>query len=159
MQVASPDQPPPPDVEDIRKVRFDRDLEDQPHRLGGVVDQVVVLVDALKNRAVQPETDGAFLEDHVVLGSIAGARQGQLRAGELPARGEVVERAGVEQERHPAVDREGVAGHEAGITREEPDTGGRHHGGVRIANQELMVVVDGDGGNAVSHRHERSEKS
>src|SRR2546430_437726 len=157
LQIAPPDEAPPPDIEDIGKVRFDCDFEDEADRLGSIVDQVVVLVYALENRSVQADAEGAFLENHIVLGPIAGAGKGQLRAGEFPASGEVVERAGVEQKRHPAIDREVVAGVKAGIAREETDAGGRHHRGVRIADQELMVVVDGDGGNAVSNRHLRSE--
>ena len=159
LQVASTDQPPPPDVEDVGKIRLDGDLEDQPHRVGRVVDEVVVLMNTLENRAVQSHTDGALFEDHVVLGAISGARQRQLRAGELPSRGEVVDWAGVEQQRHAPVDRQRVAGHEARIARKEPNACRRHHSAVGLADQELMVVVDRDGGHAVSDRHLRSEKS
>ena len=52
LQVPAADQPPAPDVEDVGKVRLDRDFEDQPDRIGRIANEVIVLVDSLENRSV-----------------------------------------------------------------------------------------------------------
>ena len=118
-----------------------------------VADQVIVLMDALEDRAVEAEADRPFWEDDVVFGAIPGARQRKFGRGELVANRKVVDRAGVEQERDAPVDRHGVAGHEARIPGEEADRAGRRQRGVGVGNHELMVVVDGDPRHAMSDRH------
>src|ERR671937_2573661 len=68
LQIAAPDEALAADIEDIRKIRLDRHLEDQANRVGGVVDQLVVLVDAFEDRPVEADADRPLLEQDVVLG-------------------------------------------------------------------------------------------
>src|SRR5207244_9631665 len=75
LQVAAAHQAPAPDVEDVGEVRLDGDLEDQADRMRCIADQVIVLMDALEDRAVEAEADRSFWEDDVVFGAIPGARQ------------------------------------------------------------------------------------
>ena len=153
LQVAPAHQPPAAHVEDIGEVRFDRQLQDQPDRVARKADQVIVLVHALKNRAVEAEADGALLEEDVVLGAISRPSERKLRRRELVASGKVIDSAGVEQQRKAAIDRDRVAGDETRVPSEEPHTGSRHHGAVRLADQELVVVVDRDGRRALRNGH------
>ena len=133
----------PAHVEDVREVRLDRDLEVQPDRHRGVARQVVVLVDAVADRAVEPEPDRAGRERWRV-GPEDAAAERQLGAGELVARREVLDARRVEQDRRPAVDRQAIAGDEPGVTAEEADVVGRGHRRVRLGDQEPVVVVDRD---------------
>ena len=58
-----------PDVEDVGEVRFDRDLDRQPDRAAGVVDDVDVLVDAARHGPVDADRPGR------------GGRRGRRRRG------------------------------------------------------------------------------
>ena len=153
LQVAAAHQALAPDVEDVGEVRLDGDLEDQADRMGRIADQVIVLVDALEDRAVEAEANRPFFEDDVVLRAILGARQRKLGRGELVANRKVVDGAGVEQQRNAPVDGDGVARHEARIPGKEADRASRHQRGVGVGDHELMVVVDGDPRHAMSDRH------
>src|SRR2546421_6162570 len=104
LQVAATDQAFAPDVEDVGKVRLDGDLEDQADRMRRIADQVIVLVDALEDRAVEAEADRPFREDDVMFGAILGPRQRKFGRGELVANRKMVDGAGVEQERDPPID-------------------------------------------------------
>src|SRR5207237_9862001 len=99
LQVAAADQSLAPDVKDVGEVRFDGDLEDQADRMGRIADQVIVLVDALEDRAVEAEANRPFFEDDVVLRAIPGARQRKLGRGELVANRQVIDGASAETQR------------------------------------------------------------
>src|SRR6266852_8186975 len=101
-----------------------------------ITDKVIVLVDPFKDRAVEAKADRPFLEDDVVFGAILCAGQRQLRGGELVTHRKVVDRAGVEQERYPPVDGDGVAGDEARIAGEEAERASWIQGGVGIGDHE-----------------------
>ena len=75
------------------------------------------------------------------------------------AGGKVVDGAGVEQQRRSPIDSDRVARDEARVPSEETDAGTRLHGGVRLADHELVVVVDGDGRRAMRDRHLGSGQS
>ena len=75
LQIAPSHQAPAAHVEDVGEVRFDGDLQDEADRVTGKADEVVVLVHALENGAVEAKADRALLEDDVVLRAIARPSQ------------------------------------------------------------------------------------
>ena len=68
------------DVEDVGEVGFDCDLDRQPHRPAGVVDDVVVLVNAAAKGSVQTDrdrvrVDPARIVDEVPVGELEACRE------------------------------------------------------------------------------------
>src|SRR3989442_12513989 len=106
-----------------------------------IADQVIVFMDPLEGRGVKSEADRPLFEDNVVFGAVPGARQRKLGRGELVADREVVDRAGVEQERDAPVDRDGVTGYEARVPGEEADRACGLQRGAGDGDHELRVMV------------------
>src|SRR5438874_8222214 len=109
-----------------------------------IVRQVVVLVDAFEDGALETKPDRSFRQNPTSTGVGAGA-QVKLRRHELVARGEMLDGDGIEQAWKPAVDGNAVTADEAGVAGVEADVVLGRHGGVWLGNEELTVVVDCQG--------------
>src|SRR5207247_9744752 len=109
-----------------------------------IVRQVVVLVDAFEDGALETKPDRSFRQNPIGTG-VGGGAQVKLRGHELVARGEMLDGDGIEQPWEPAVDRDAVTADESGVARIEADVVLGRHGGIRLGNEELAVVVDGQG--------------
>ncbi len=80
IQLASPDDLTSLDVEDVGEVRHDRDLDRESNGPGREVLEVVVLVDAVRDRAIEPHAerlafDGAVGVDQRVVGELEARRE------------------------------------------------------------------------------------
>ena len=125
-----------PDVEDVREVRLQLDLDHQANGPAGVVDDVDVLVHPAGHRAIEPDRQRlAWDRAHAVE---------QVVVGELVARREEPDRRGVEQDRPAAVEPQRVARHEAGVAGEESVVAEPGDRGVRLADEHPVVPVHRD---------------
>src|SRR3984893_1298409 len=75
----------------------------------------------------------------------APAPEGKLRSHELVPCGEMLDSDGVEQLRGPPVESEAVPADESRVARVEANVILGEHRRVGLADQELSVVVDGEG--------------
>jgi hypothetical protein len=136
MEAAAPNQLVGLDVEQVREVGGDLDLDRQPDRARSVVDDVVVLVDAAGHRPVEADRQG-----------VAGDRADlveQVLVRVLEARRVELDRRRIEQDRPPPVDVEVVAGHEPGVASEEPFLGTDLDPPIWLADQDPVVPIDRD---------------
>src|SRR5260370_39320514 len=94
--------------------------------------------------ALQSQPDRSFRKKPVGTGVRTGT-EGKLRRHEFVACGEMLDGDGVEQLRWPTIEGEAVSADESRIARVEADVVLGQHGGGGLADQELSVVVDGQG--------------
>src|SRR5439155_9417124 len=94
--------------------------------------------------AVETKPDRSFRQNPIRTG-VGGGAQVKLRGHELVACGEMLDGYGIEQPWGPAVDGDGVTADESGVARVEADVVLRRHGGIGLGDEELSVVIDGEG--------------
>src|SRR5205807_4551220 len=102
--------------------------------------------------ALETKADRSFGQNPIGAG-VGGGTQVKLRGHELVARGEMLDRDGIEQPWEPAVDGDAVAADEPSVARVEADIVLGRHRGVALGNEELSVVVDGQGRGSNRDRH------
>jgi hypothetical protein len=136
VDLAAADELPALDVEDVGEVGFDRDLDRQPHDAPGVVDDVVVLVDATRDRPVDPDPEAVTGDDPVPVEQL-GVRE--FEAGRIE-----LDRRRVEEQRPLAVEGQLIARHEARVAGEEAFLRLALDAAVRLAHDEPVVAVHGD---------------
>ncbi len=122
------------DVEQVREVGCDLDLDRQAHRPATVVDDVVVLVDPAGHGSIEPKREAVSVDWAELVDQSIG--------GELVARRIELDRRRVEEERPLPVDVQLVAGHETGVAGEEALLGSGLDPGVRLAHEDTVVTVD-----------------
>jgi len=136
LQRAAADEPSAFDVEEVGEVAFDADLEVDLHVLRAVVDELVVLVDAVAHRAVEAEVHAGGGNPTV------GSQEAGVR--ELESGGERFDGRTVQQDgRHPT-ELEPVAGHQAGVRGEIALGLGTRHSAIEVTDHNLVVGVDDD---------------
>src|SRR4029079_13992053 len=135
IQLPSPDDLTSLDVEDVGEVRHDRDLDRESNGPRREVLEIVVLVDAVRDRAIESHAQRLALDGAVGVD--------QCVVGELEARRERLDGTRAEQDRPGAIDPQVVAGDEPGIPREDAV---RLPGDppVRLADQDPIVAVRRD---------------
>ena len=134
--VAAADERVGPDVEDVGEVGFDRDLDRQPDRAAGVVDDVEVLVDAARHRPVDADAQGVAVDE-------AGVVEERI-VRVLEAGREELDRGRVEEDRPAAVDPQLVRRDEPGVAGEEAVVRAAGDPPVGLADEESVVAVDRD---------------
>ena len=125
-------------VEDVGEVRLDRDLDRQAHHPPAVVDDVVILVDAAAEGAVQSDRDRVRLDR---AGLVDGDTVRELEPGR-----EELDGRGVQEDRHPPVDPEPITGDEPGVSGEEALVAVRVDPTICLADDNPVIAVDRDGG-------------
>ncbi len=144
IELAAPDERIPPNIEDVREVGLDRNLDRQPNRPAGVADDVDVLVDPARHRSIHPDRERMAVDPADVVE--------QRIVGEFEACREELDRRGVQQDGPLAVDPELVPGDEPGIAGEEPVLHPTDDPAVRLADEEAIVAIDGDRGGTDLYR-------
>ena len=77
-------------IEDVGEIRLDLHFQQKPHRMCRVVRQVVVLVDAFEDGALETKPDRSFRQNPIRTG-VGGGAQVKLRGHELVANSEIPE--------------------------------------------------------------------
>src|SRR5437763_15409260 len=109
-----------------------------------IVRQVVVLVDAFEDGALETKPDRSFRQNPIGTG-VGGGAQVKLRGHELVARGEMLDGDGIEQPWEPAVDRDAVTAAASGVARIEAGVVLGRHGGRRRGQEERAAGAGGQG--------------
>ena len=102
--------------------------------------------------ALQPKADRP-LREHTVGVVLGAGTKPELRSHELVARRKVFDGDGVQQKGLQTVEGDAVPAHESGVMGIEAHVVLGEHGGVRLADEELAIVVDGQGGRANRDGH------
>ena len=116
------------------------DAELEADRLASVIDDVVVLVDTLLDRASQGHGQAACFELEL--------RRREPRVGHHMASREEAHRAGVQELRPLAADGQLVARDEACVACVEPAIASALDATIRLHDQDVVIAVDGDVGGA-----------
>ena len=123
----------PLDVEQVGKVAFEADFDLEVDGAGTVVGQVVVLVHAVADGAVEPQVER--------LGRDGAGERGHGRVGELEARRPRLDHGAVQEHGLGAPQPQAVARHEPGVGREEALLLGARQAPVGVAHEHLVVGV------------------
>src|SRR6266550_4555618 len=113
-------------------------------RVDRIVRQVVVLVDAFEDGALETKPDRSLRQNSIGTGH-GGGTQVKLRGHEFVARGEMLNGDGIAQPWEPAVRGDAVTADESRVPRVEADVVLGRDGGVGLGYEELSVVIDGQG--------------
>lgn len=103
-----------PHIEDVGEVGLDFDFQQDPHGIRRIVRQVIVIVDAFEDGALETKPDRSFGKEPID-NRARGRAERKLRRHELVSRGKMLNGDDVEQQRWPAVDGDAVPADESGM--------------------------------------------